>query len=182
MPSDQDRSTVMPSEKGIIGRFAHLLSAQGVEGLGSALFFLYLAWLDSTLYGEVMYAIAAGAVVMKVVQFGLYYPLVADLGEAEKDTAPEIINRVNLIKVALLVPSMLAVWGVAFYQGFSFRMAWVILFISLGFGLESISETFFADFRVRGRQDKEARIKIVSSALWYGYGFLTVFLGWTPFS
>lgn len=180
MASEDDKTVHPPPEKGILGRFAHLLSAQTVEGVASTLFFLYLAWLDATLYGEVMYALAAGAVVMRVVLFGLYYPLVADLGAAEKDETPAIISRVNVIKFGLLIPAMVAIVGTAYFKGFSFRMAWVLFFICLGFGLESVAETFFADFRVRGRQDREARIKIAGTVLAYGYGFLSAFLGLSP--
>jgi len=180
MASEDDITLHPPPEKGIVSRFAHLLSAQTVEGIASTFFFLYLAWLDATLYGEVMYALAAGAVVMKVVLFGLYYPLVADLGEAEKDETPRIIDGVNVIKLCLLVPAMIVILGAAYYKRFSFRMAWVLFFVCLGFGLESFSETFFADFRVRGRQDQEARIKIASTVAAYGYGFLCAFFGLNP--
>ena len=44
------------STKGILTRFAHLLSAQGIDGIIQLLFFLYLAWIDTEVYGEVMYA------------------------------------------------------------------------------------------------------------------------------
>jgi O-antigen/teichoic acid export membrane protein len=169
------------SEKSILARFAHLLSAQGVEGVASFLFFnLYLAWLDTSFYGEVMYAMAAGSIVMKVVQFGLYYPLVSDLGSAEPDKAPEVLNRVNVIKLALLAPCMAAVLATIWYRGFPLQMALIIVFISLGFALEGIAETFFADLRVKGRQDKEARIKIIASVLSYGFGFGTAALGLNP--
>lgn len=175
--SDGQESQPALSARGIIRRFAHLLSAQGAEGLGSALFFLYLAWVNSALYGAVMYAVAAGVVVMKVVQFGLYYPLVSELGEVPKERAPESMNRVNLIKLGLLVPVMMFVGGMAFFKGFSAHMAWTLFFVSLGFGLEAIAETFFADLRVRGLQQSEARIKIAASLLSYGFGFACAFLG-----
>lgn len=168
------------SARGIIRRFAHLLSAQVAEGLGSALFFLYLAWVDSVLYGEVMYAVAAGAIVMKVVQFGLYYPLVMELSGEPKERAPESMNRVNLIKLGLLVPAMVFVGGIALFKGFSARMAWTLFFVSLGFGLEAIAETFFADLRVRGLQQREGRIKIAASLISYGFGFSGAFLGFSP--
>ncbi|MBI5250117.1 MAG: hypothetical protein HY912_11545 [Desulfomonile tiedjei] len=177
----ESAATVSPlSEKEILSRFAHLLSAQGVEGIGSTIFFLYLAWLDVSVYGEVMYAMAAGSVLMKVVQFGLYYPLVSDIGSAEHDRAPEILNRVNIIKLGLCAPCMAAILGTILYRGFSIQMSLILALISLGFALEGVADTFFADFRVRGRQDKEARIKIVASVLSYGFGFGTAALGLNP--
>ncbi|MCA1960972.1 MAG: hypothetical protein LDL33_09255 [Desulfomonile sp.] len=178
--SDGEKPKSVFSARGIIRRFAHLLSAQVAEGLGSALFFLYLAWVDDVLYGEVMYAVAAGVIVMKVVQFGLYYPLVLELGSAPKDRAPETMNRVNLIKLGLLIPGMMFVVGLALFKGFSAKMAWVLIFVSLGFGLEALAETFFADLRVRGLQVREARIKIAASLVSYGFGFVCAYFGLSP--
>jgi O-antigen/teichoic acid export membrane protein len=166
--------------KAIVSRFAFLLSAQGVEGAGTTLFGLYLAWLDATLYGEVMFAMVTGGILFKVVQYGLYYPLVGDLAKADREGVPEIVNQVNIIKFLLLIVAMMVVWLFGFVKGLSFRMAWLLFFVSLGFGLEALAETFFAEFRVRGRQDLEARVKIAGSALGYGFGFVTAFMGMSP--
>ncbi len=170
----------MSSAKGIISRFMHLLSAQGVEGVASWGFFLYLPRIDSTLYGEVMYALAAGSVAMTVIQFGLYYALVPALGSAERDKAPEILNRVFVIKIALFIPSMLVVAVLALYHGFSAHMGLILFLVSLGFGLEALAETFFEEWRVRGLQAREARTRVTSSILSYGYGVLTAALGFNP--
>ena len=158
---------------GILGSFGRLLSAQGVEALLSTLFFLYLAWQDSEAYGAVMYALAAGTLVNKVVQFGLYYPLVSDLGNATPESRPGILNRVNIIKLILLVPSMLTILGIAYYRHMTFQVAGILFLVSLGFGFEAVAETFFAELRIKRRQDVEARIKIISSFVSYGFGFLT---------
>ncbi len=169
------------SEKGIIRRFLHLVFAQGAEGIVSALFLLYLPRVDATLYGEVMYALAAGSVLRMVVQFGLYYPLVAHLGSVERAKAPEMLSRVNIIKLCLLVPAQAFVAGLAVYKGFSLQMAWILFFVCLGSGLEALAETFFAEFRVRGRQDTEARVRVTGSILGYGYGFITAVSRLGPF-
>ncbi|MDQ1239697.1 MAG: hypothetical protein QG577_1883 [Thermodesulfobacteriota bacterium] len=173
--SSQERS--VPSEKGIRKRFMSLLSAQGVDGVFNTIFFLYLAWLDSTVYGAIMYSLAAGIVVMKIVQFGLYYPLVSDLSNAPPDDAPTILNRVNIIKLGLFIPCMLAVLASGFYRGFSQGVTIALVVVCLGFALEALAETFFADFRVRGKQVQEARIKIVSCVVSYVYGFVVAALG-----
>jgi O-antigen/teichoic acid export membrane protein len=117
---------------------------------------------------------------MKVVQFGLYYPLVSDLGGAKPEQPPEILNRVNIIKLALLGPTLLVLIAMIYYRGFSFQMGLVLFFMCLGFALEAIAETYFADLRVRGLQETEARIRIISSVASYGYGFLTAYLGLNP--
>lgn len=171
------REEEAPSEKGIRKRFVSLLSAQGIDGVFSTIFFLYLAWLDSSIYGAVMYSLAAGMVVMKVVQFGLYYPLVSDLSNATPEAAPQILNRVNVIKLGLCIPCMCAVIATGFYRGFSHSTTISLVLISVGFSMEALAETFFADFRVRGRQVAEARIKIASAVVSYLYGFIAAALG-----
>lgn len=178
--TDQTDKPIQTPSLSILGRFGHLLSAQGVEALGSTLFFLYLAWIDAASYGTVMYALAAGSLVNKIIQFGLYYPLVSDLGQADPSEAPMLLGRVNLVKLGLLLPTMLGVIGLALYRQMSFEMAWVLFFVCLGFALEAIAETFFAHFRVKGRQDREARIKMVASFLSYGFGFLAALAGLDP--
>jgi O-antigen/teichoic acid export membrane protein len=180
MKLESEQSSSTSSAKKIISRFMHLLSAQGVEGITSWGFFLYLARVDKTEYGEVMYALAAGSVVMTVIQFGLYYALVPALGRVERDKAPEILNRANVIKLALFVPSMLAVAGVALYRGFSAQMGWILFLVSLGCALEALAETFFEEWRVRGLQAREARVRVTSAVLSYGYGAITAALGFNP--
>lgn len=177
MAADSSPSQHTPSEKGILKRFLHLLSAQGVDGVFNTVFFLYLAWLDSAVFGAVNYALAAGIVVMKVIQFGLYYPLVSDLTSADRSQAPEILNRVNIIKLGLFVPCMLGVIGIGLYRGLSQQTTIALILVCLGFSIEALAETFFADFRVRGRQVQEARIKMASSTVSYVYGFLAAVIG-----
>lgn len=167
--------------KSIILRFTHLLSAQGVDGVFSTLFFLYLAWLDKDFYGEVMLAQAAGAILVKVVSFGLYYPQVADLTRADEQDKTGIINNVNTIKVSLLVISMLVLWVVTGFRGYSARMTWIVLVIALGNAVEAIADSFFADMRVRGLQRTEARIEIGGCIAAYGYGLVTALMGMPPF-
>ncbi len=180
MQSTSEKGGAGTSAKEISRRFMHLMSAQTVEGIAVWGFFVYLTWVNSTLYGEVMYALAAGSVVMIVIQFGLYYALVPALGRAERDKAPEILNRVNVIKLALFIPAMIAVAGISFHRGFSAQMGSVLFFISFGFALEALAETFFEDMRVRGLQAREARIKMVGSILSYGYGVAAAALGFNP--
>ena len=159
----------------IIKRFAHVISAHGVDAIFSGLFFLYLARSDATVYGEVMYAFAAGSILMKVVQFGLYYPLIYELTDSTEDKARRIIDAVNSIKLILLVVSMVGVWALSVFKGLPSRMSWILYIGCLGFGLEALAETFFANLRIKGRQRAEARIRVVASILAYGSGFIAAF-------
>jgi O-antigen/teichoic acid export membrane protein len=157
-----------------------VLSAQLVETIVSAGFFLYVAWLSQTVYGEIMYALAAGVMVLRVVQYGLYYYLIGALNETPRGMVPGILNRVNIIKLALLLPCMAFIWGLALYSGSSSEMAWILFFVSLGLALEAFPETLFADLRFRGEQRIEARIKIASSLIGFGYGFVAALIGLPP--
>ncbi len=167
----------MSLTKNILTRFAHLLSAQAVDGLLTTGWFLYMAWSDPNVYGIIMYALAGSAIVTRVVQFGLYYALVGYLSRVSPDEIPGVLHSVNILKLLLLAPTMVVVWGFALYQGLSFDVTWALFFVCLGFGLEVIADTFFADMRVRGRQDQEARIRIISSVASLAYAFLTTALG-----
>ncbi|MFH1112754.1 MAG: oligosaccharide flippase family protein [Pseudomonadota bacterium] len=167
----------MSLTRNILIRFAHLLSAQAVDGLLTTGWSLYMAWYDSAVYGTIMYALAGGAIVTRVVQFGLYYALVGYLSRVNREEIPGILHSVNVVKIILLVPTMAVVWGLAFYQELSFDIAWALFFVCLGFGLEVIADTFFADMRVRGRQDQEARIRMISSAASLAYAFLATATG-----
>ncbi len=167
----------MSLTKNILTRFAHLLSAQAVDGLLTTGWSLYMAWYDATVYGTIMFALAGGAIVTRVVQFGLYYALVGYLSRVDREEIPGILHSVNIIKVLLLLPTMVVVWGLALYQQLSFDVAWALFFVCLGFGLEVIADTFFADMRVRGRQDEEARIRMISSVASLVYAFLATALG-----
>jgi len=166
--------------KNILLRFTHLLSAQGVDGIFGTLFFLYLAWLDKNFYGEVMLAQAAGAILVKVVGFGLYYPQVADLTRVDEQKKAGIINDVNVIKICLLIVSMLVLWVVTGFRGYSARMTWIVLVIALGNAADAVADSFFADMRVRGLQRTEARIEIGGSVVAYGYGLVTAVMGMPP--
>ncbi len=176
-----DRKTFQSiSAKKVLSRFAHLLSAQGMEGIFSTLFFLYLAWVNAQVYGQVMYALAVGTIVAKVVHYGLYYTLVGYLSKTDKADIPEVLNRTNAIKVALLLASMIAVWVFCSYRDFSGEILWIVVLVALGCGLEMVADTYFADLRIRGLQKTEARTRVVSSVASYGYGLAAAALGASP--
>lgn len=175
-----DKSSTHLGARSILVRFSHLFSAQVVEGVASAGFFLYLAWLDSTLYGEIMYALAAGSLVGKMVQYGLYYPTVSDLSRAEGEDSTAILNRVNIIKLIMLGASMAVIGVLAYTKGFDTRISWILVFICLGIALEAIAETLFAHLRVKGFQHKEARIRMAGVLACYGFGFAWAASGLDP--
>ena len=164
----------------IATRFSLLLSAQLVEAVLSAVFFLYVAWLDPNLYGEIMYSVAVGVMMLRVVQFGLYYRQVTDLTGSSREGAAEVIFRVSCIKASLLGPCLLVLGGLAWYRGFSNQMTAIVFLVSLGFALEAFPDSVFADFRVRGEQRREARIKAYGFASGFGFGIAAAITGLSP--
>ncbi len=169
-----------PQKTSILRRFGYLLSAQGAEAGLSTAFFLYLAWLNSTFYGEVMYVLAASSVVMTIVEFGLYYPLVVDLASAKSDASDRILVRVLLLKLILFVPAMLFVLVLTYYRGFKLQTSLVFWLICFGVALDAVAETFFANLRVKARQFDEAKVKVASTGASYIFGFITAALGLPP--
>ncbi len=166
----------------ILSRLAYLLSAQAVEGVLSSVFFLYLAWLNSSNYGQVMFAMAGGAVVNTAIQFGLYYPLVSKLAASEPSESRKLLVTVQIIKLALFLLCMAGIMVFAWRQELSAELSSVLTIICLGFSVEALAETFFAELRVAGQQNLEARIKITASIGSYGYGFISAGLGLGPVS
>ncbi len=180
MTSQEQETSPEKAAKSILARFAHLLSAYGIDGVLQAAFFLYLAWVDKAVFGELVYALAVGSIVMELVRFGLYYPLVGQLGEAQPHEAAEIMNRANIIKALLLIPALIGVWGMIYYRGFPSRMAWIVFVMSAGVCLEVLADTFFAYLRVMGLQKQEAQIRIGSGVSSYGFGLGAAVVGLNP--
>ena len=164
----------------ILSRLAYLLSAQAVEGVLSSVFFLYLAWLNASNYGQVMFAMAGGAVVNTIIQFGLYYPLVSKLAAVEESESRRLLITVQIIKLVLFLLCMVGILIFAWRQELSAELSSVLTIICLGFSVEALAETFFAELRVEGRQNLEARIKITASIGSFVFGFVAAGIGLGP--
>jgi O-antigen/teichoic acid export membrane protein len=161
----------------ILQRFAHLLSAHGLDGILSAGFFLFVAWADATVYGEIMYALAGGSIALKAVEFGLYYPLVTELARAQKDRKTLLLAAASLVRVVLLILALIGLAAFALLHGLGSRLTYTLFLVTLGFGMEALAGTIFADYRVRGNQKGEARICMGGSLVGYGCGVLATAAG-----
>lgn len=175
--AEEERSPKQTVAKRILTRFAHLLSAQIVDAACQTLFYIYLARVNSEMYGQVMYAIAAASFLFKVVQYGLYYTFVRYLTKQKEDKIPETICQVQAIRAALLVGGTLVVWCFTYYRNLSPTLTSVVLLVGVGHSLEALAETYFAYLRVKGHQRIEARIRITAIILAYGWGVSSVALG-----
>jgi O-antigen/teichoic acid export membrane protein len=163
----------------ILKRFAYLLSARWVREICNALFFIYLARVSATTYGEFMLALGMGSILVLVAEFGLNLPLVTLLTRKDLDSG-ESLGQVTLLKGTLLLLSLAGVLGFIQWQGYSPSLARLMLLLTAGVGLEALASTFFTTLQVQGRQDRQGTVQALAASLGYGYGLLALILGAPP--
>lgn len=179
---DSSHSPPVPGESApprILRKFAYLLSARWVREALQVVFLVYLARVSSTTYGEFVLAMGLGSILLLVAEFGLNLPLVSLL--ARKDGDPDAaLTQVSLLKGVLLVPALIGVLGFMEWQDYSRSLKHVMFLLSLGLGLEALSNSFFVALEVQGRQDLQGKIKVLAAGLGFGYGLIALALGATP--
>ena len=163
----------------ILRKFAYLLSARWVRDACQTVFFIYLARLSATTYGEFMLALGLGSILVLVAEFGLNLPLVTLLSRKDRDPG-EALGQVTLLKGTLLFLTLGGVVGFIQWQGYSPPLRRLMLLLTAGVGLEALANTFFVALQVQGRQDLQGKVKALAAGLGFGYGFLTLILGASP--
>jgi O-antigen/teichoic acid export membrane protein len=163
----------------IFAKLASLLSARWFMEILQSLFFIYLARISTSTYGELMLAINLGTIIRLIAEFGLNVPLVGFLTKKDKDSK-EILNQVLLLKAGLLTLAYIGAVGFVNWQHYHSPLYEFALIISLGFGLDALSTTFFTALEVHGRQLQEGKIRAIAAFLGYGYGFAAIFWGAPP--
>ncbi len=163
----------------ILKKFAYLLSARWLREALVTVFFIFLARLSATTYGEFVLAISLGAILLLVGEFGLNLPLVSMLTGKDRE-AGAALGQVLLLKGVLVVGALGG--GLAFvqWQGYSETLKQVVLVIGAGVALEALATTFFVALQVEGRQDLEGRIKALGAGVGLGYGLITLAWGAAP--
>ncbi len=66
------------------------------------------------------------------------------------------------------------------WQDYSPPLRRLLLVISSGVALEALASAFFVVLQVEGRQDQEAKIRTLGTAIGFGYGLLALFFGAAP--
>jgi O-antigen/teichoic acid export membrane protein len=168
-----------PGSHRIFTKLASLLSARWFMEILQALFFIYLARLSTTTYGEFMLAISLGSILRLIAEFGLNLPLVGLLSQKDGDSQG-VLTQMVILKTGLLTLAYLGAIGFVHWQQYPAPLREFALIISLGMGLEALSTTFFTALQVQGRQPLEGKVRAVSALLGYGYGFAALFWG-APF-
>lgn len=164
---------------GIIGKFLHLASAQTIRDVLHTIFFIYLARVNQSHYGEFQLAFNTAMIVLFLAEFGLNQPLVTSLSKKYGHKGDTLIQY-TLIKGLILVIGWLGVWMFSLQQRYTGGLTNLIQVITAGVGLEALSSSFFVACRVQGRQDLEARIRSVGAICGYGWALGTLALGLPP--
>jgi O-antigen/teichoic acid export membrane protein len=163
----------------IFAKLASLLSARWFTEILQALFFIYLARISTSTYGEFMLAINLGTIIRLIAEFGLNVPLVGLLTQKDQD-AKEFLTQVLVLKAGLLTLAYIGAVAFINWQNYASPLYEFALIISLGFGLDALSSTFFTALEVQGRQPQEGKIRAIAAFLGYGYGFAAVLWGAPP--
>jgi O-antigen/teichoic acid export membrane protein len=160
----------------MIRKFFFLLGARGFRELFQTAFLIYLARQNTKTYGEFIFAIGLGGVLLVMSEFGLNQYLTAALSRS-RGSGDRMITRVTLVKGGFFILGWLGIYLVLWLQNYPLRLLQVVLIIAAGAGLEAVSNTFFTALQFHGRQKQEAVIKSVASAAGFGYGLAAAFLG-----
>jgi len=164
---------------GIIGKFLRLASAQTIRDLLHLAFFVYLARKSQSNYGEFQLAFSMAMIVLFLGEFGLNQPLVTALSK-KYGRKGDTLMQYTLIKGVILLAGWLGVTIFAMQQRYTGGLTNLVQVITAGVGLEALSSTFFVACRVQGRQDQEARIRVVGAVAGYGWALGSLFLGLPP--
>ena len=161
--------------KSIPRRLGYILGAQWTRDLSWTLFTILLSRQDPFLLGQIMLALGYGYLVKTAADVGLNEFLLSSF--ARRDARPTVLlGEVLWLKCALLVIALGVTWCiVASKANYSPELRLIVLCIAAGFGIDGISDTFFALCQARGRQDVEMRIRIPAAVLGIGFG-----MGATP--
>jgi O-antigen/teichoic acid export membrane protein len=156
------------------------LSARWVRDAFNTVFFIYLARVSLTTYGEFTLALVGmGTILLQVSEFGLNLPLVTLLSRKDRDPG-EALSQVTLLKGTLLFLALGVVVGFMHWQGYSPPLQRLMLLLAAGVGLDALANTFFVSLQVQGRQDLQGKVKALAAGVGFGYALLTLILGAPP--
>jgi O-antigen/teichoic acid export membrane protein len=177
-PLEENPAAAVPRSHRISGKLASLLSARWFMEILQALFFIYLARRSTSTYGEFMLAINLGAIIRLIAEFGLNVPLVGLLSQKDGPSPrEEVLTQMLILKAGLLTLAYTGAVAFVKWQQYPSPLYEFTLIISLGFGLEALSTTFFTTLEVQGRQVQEGKTRALAALVGFGYGFAAIFWG-----
>ncbi len=168
-----------PVKLNILKKIAYLLGARWFQEALQTLFFIYLARVSTSTYGEFMMALGLGSILLMVAEFGLNLPFVG-LASNSQGKISDVLSQVLVLKAGFFVLALTGALVFIYWQDYSPQLRQVLLVIGTGAALEALASTFFVVLQVEGRQDLEAKIRTAGTALGFGYGLVAVFFGAAP--
>ena len=156
--------------KSIPRRLGYILGAQWTRDLSWTLFTILLSRNDPFLLGQIMLALGYGYLVKTAADVGLNDFLLSSF--SRRDARPTVLlGEVLWLKCALLFVALGVTWIIVSAKAnYSPELRLIVLCIAAGFGIDGISDTFFALCQARGRQDVEMRIRIPAAVFGIGFG------------
>lgn len=165
--------------KSIPLRLSYILGAQWTRDIIWAVFTILLARHSKDMLGQIMLALSYGYLLKTVVDVGLNDFLLSSFARREGRPSA-LLSEVTWLKLVVLLPALGVVWLVTAGQGYSRELCLVVLCITAGFGLDAVSDSFFALCQARGRQDVEMRIRVPSAIIGIGYGIACILFDASP--
>ncbi len=162
--------------KSIPQRLGYILGAQWTRDLSWTIFTILLARQNPGTLGQIMLALSYGYLVKTAADVGLNDFLLSSFARSGKN-ARSLLGEVSWFKLVLLFFALIVTWLVTGWQGYDWSLRLVVMCIACGFGLDGVSDSFFALCQARGRQDVEMRVRIPAALLGIGYGIACVLLG-----
>lgn len=126
--------------------------------------------------GQIAVALSCGYLVKTVSDVGLNDFLLSTFARRE-ERPRTLLGEVTGLKTCFMMLALIVTWFVTGWLGYSFELRLIVLFIATGFGLDGVTDSFFALCQARGRQDVEMRIRVPSALLGIGYGIVCVVAG-----
>lgn len=161
--------------KSIPQRLGYILGAQWTRDLSWTIFTILLARHSQGTLGQIMLALSYGYLVKTAADVGLNDFLLSSFARTKRHTK-QLLGEVSWFKLVLLIVALVVTWLVTGWQNYDWSLRLVVLCIAAGFGLDGVSDSFFALCQARGRQDVEMRIRIPAALLGIGYGIVCVIL------
>lgn len=148
-----------------------ILGAQWTRDLAWGVFTILLARHSKDMMGMLSTALSAGYLVKTAADVGLNDFLLSSF--ARREGRPrELLGQATWLKCCALFIALAVTWVLVLPRPPEQQI--VMLLIAAGFGLDGVTDSFFALCQARGRQDVEMRIRIPSALIGIGYGIVCV--------
>ncbi|MCP4575703.1 MAG: oligosaccharide flippase family protein [Deltaproteobacteria bacterium] len=157
-----------------IEKFSFLAAARIVLEVLQAVFLISLARKSVLAYGNLMLALGIGVILSLIADFGLNQLLVLRLNVRD-NAEGRILTNITAVKSVFFVVGWLGAAGFACWQGYDPILKTAVLVMGVGFGMQSLANSFFVALQVNGRQDMEAGIRAIAAILGFGFGIGAVF-------